>query len=111
MRSFFTKVRARKPMWDVGAKAALQLAGRVAVAAPATAPQAAWQADYDDDALVDEDELLTEAERAARPALPASESLGVLGPHSWNASGSCVVLETLLRCGILSLSALCTCMG
>mmetsp|Transcript_14796 Transcript_14796/g.48475 ORF Transcript_14796/g.48475 Transcript_14796/m.48475 type:complete len:274 (+) Transcript_14796:32-853(+) len=53
-------VRARKPEWTAGASFTL---GAKAAAQPSAAVMSAWQASAEDDGeLVDEDELLTEAE-------------------------------------------------
>jgi hypothetical protein len=67
------QVKARKPAWEVGAKAALNLKRPAAPAQPAAAA-AVWKlgGDEQDEELVDEDELLTEEDKAARPAAVAA---------------------------------------
>ena len=72
------QVQAKRPTWTVGAKAALSLkrpaaaAPTAAPAAPAAPAAAAWKLDADEDAdMIDDDELLTEEDKA-RPAAAAA---------------------------------------
>lgn len=75
---------AQRPAWEVGAKAALSLkrsaqAPSQQAAAPAPAAASAWKISAgDEDELLDDDQLLTEEDRA-RPAAPA----GRVVPGVW----------------------------
>ncbi|KAJ1975769.1 electron carrier [Dimargaris xerosporica] len=64
---------ARKPAYEVGAASALQFGKKRREKAPATTPPAPWAGDNDDDedAVIDEDDLLDEADRAK----PLADSL------------------------------------
>lgn len=70
-------VQAKRPQWELGAKAALSLKRPSAAAAPAPAPAAtaAWKisGNDEDEEIVDEDELLTEEDKQRPVAAPAAD--------------------------------------
>ena len=63
------QLRANLPSWGLGSKAALPLKGKKQATAVPVAQQSAWKVAPDDteDELLDDDELLTEAD-LQRPA-------------------------------------------
>eukprot|EP00983_Pelagomonas_calceolata_P050932 1142193-Pelagomonas_calceolata.AAC.5 len=77
-RLTMTKVRARRPDYEIGAKAPLSLKRPGKTPAPAAPVSSTWQLNNEDDEMLDDEELLTEEDKA-RPEVPAAGGLDRLG--------------------------------